>query len=127
MQTNIQTVIAGTGGLVLSGLSANGGLLLAPPTPGNSYTGGTTVNAGIVTIGTNNSPFGGAAGGAIDFYGGALQIANILGLQPLTLPNALILNNANAGFAPAAALTMTFAGSITVLGESTVALPQTVN
>ena len=100
--TNLNTVIAGTGGLVLGGLASNvQQLTLSPPAPGNSYTGGTTINAGAVSIGTNNSPFGGAAGGAINFYGGAIQIANIFGLQPLTLPNALILDNASAGFQPA--------------------------
>src|SRR5262249_37071727 len=44
-QTNLNTVITGTGGLVMGGLSSNvNGLRIAPPTPGNSYTGGTTIN-----------------------------------------------------------------------------------
>jgi autotransporter-associated beta strand protein len=122
-QTNLSAVIAGSGGLVLGGLGSVGnGLLLNPPAPGNSYTGGTTINAGTVTIGNNNNVFGGAAGGTIDFYGGALQVANVIGLQPLTLPNALVLDNANAGFQPLALLNLIFAGPITVSGKATVHL-----
>jgi autotransporter-associated beta strand protein len=128
MQTNLNTVIAGSGGLVIGGLaSVVNGVLINPPAPGNSYTGGTTINAGIVTIGNNNSPFGGVAGGAINHYGGVLQIANVLGLQPLTLPNALVLDNSNGGFWPAASLTMTFAGPISIAGRSTLALPGNTN
>jgi autotransporter-associated beta strand protein len=121
-QTNLNTAIAGSGGLVLGGLASNvQGLSLAPPAPGNSYTGGTTINAGTVTIGNNNNVFGGAVGGMIDFFGGSLQVSVFVG--PLALPNPLVLDNASAGFQPAALLNLTFAGPITVSGTSRVAVP----
>jgi autotransporter-associated beta strand protein len=120
--TNLNTVVSGSGGLVIGGQHSNvSGLSLNPPAAGNNYTGGTTINAGIVTIGNNNNPFGGAAGGAVDFHGGILQVSVFVG--PMTLPNPLVLDDANAGFWPQASLNLTFAGPITVSGNSILALP----
>jgi hypothetical protein len=77
-----------------------------------------------VILNNGNNPFGGTAGGTLTLAGGALQVANVIGLNPLTLPNPVALSNANFGFVPSAALGLVFSGPVTLTGTNTLAVPQ---
>ncbi|MCE9609619.1 MAG: autotransporter domain-containing protein [Chthoniobacter sp.] len=89
----------------------------------NTYTGLTTVNAGVLEV-QNNTALGTAAAGTTVVGGATLRLANgiVLGAEALTL------NGAGTGAANAlGALTVTAGGTATVGGPITIASNSTIN
>ena len=107
--------VGGTGGLTMAG---NGILLLNGP---NTYSGGTTLNSGTLSISSDANL--GVAGAGLTFNGGTLQTTgNFPTDRPITL-------NAGGGtIAPAAGTTLTFwqpvagTGGLTMAGAGTLEL-----
>src|SRR5262249_6136585 len=98
--TNFAGKVTGTGQWTLASTTANAGGQIILSNSGNDYTGGTTLNSGLVTLGGNTNPLG---TGPVVINAAAIQDA---GNSP-TLNN-LIFNNA------AAANPATFAGTNTL-------------
>ena len=107
-----------TGTDVYSGLIQGTGSLskLGPGTltlsGNNSYSGGTTINAGILEIGADVNL--GSASGGLTFNGGTLQT-----LASFSTARATTLNAAGGIFEPNAGTTLTAAGTISGIGGLT--------
>ena len=79
--TSVNGVMSGTGGLAMAG---TGTLTLSGT---NTYSGGTTFNAGTVSI-SSNANLGSASGG-LTFNGGTLDVTgNIIGTRAVTMTGA---------------------------------------
>jgi len=121
--STIPAQISGTGGLVVANSSGTAGTLVL--TGSNSYTGGTTLNAGTLSIASDNA-IGGAAS-ALTFQGGTLQLTGT-GIANLdshsvnwsTFSGGLDINSAANIFTVSEALSGT--GSLTKLGAGTLTL-----
>jgi autotransporter-associated beta strand protein len=113
--TAIKTAIGGSSALVLSG---TGELDLEPPLSGNTWTGGTTLNSGKLSIKANNTPLG-AAAGTLNLRGGVLDISVFLG--DVTFPQPVVLSNTGISFASLNEIT--FSGPVTLSGRNIVAVP----
>ncbi len=113
--TNINTVVSGSGGLTLGG---TGGTLVLPAASPN-LTGNTSINAGTITLGSAAS----VASGNLTVAG----TATLQGTQGLTFgtSQAVTLNNANLTFGNANAVPITFSGTTTLLGTSTLTVTDT--
>jgi outer membrane autotransporter protein len=122
-------LIQGTGVLTKIG---SGTLTLAPnPTlapAGNTYSGGTNINAGTISVATDNAL--GARSGPLTFNGGTLQFAGAFALSP---NRAITLNAASPGLAGGGTLDtqdytttltqgITGAGGLTKAGSGTLIL-----
>jgi fibronectin-binding autotransporter adhesin len=116
--TTISTAITGESALTFSGVGA---LVLEPPVEGNSFTGGATLNSGPLTINNKNTPLG-AANGPLQLRGGVFGASVFVGTY--SIPNPLLLSDANANFAAISKLS--FTGPITVTGRNVMAVPQNV-
>ena len=81
-------------------------------TGANTYTGGTTINAGAISISSNANL--GAASGGLTFGGGTLQVAT-----SLTMSRATTLNAGGGTFAVATGATLTQNGIISGAGGLT--------
>ena len=117
-------LITGTGSVVKLD---SGTLTLVPSAPGgNTYSGGTFLNAGVVAVGIDNAL--GAPTGGLTFNGGTLQFTNPFNLaatRPITLnaPGGTIDTNGNntaisQGITGAGQLTKIGAGILTLTGTS---------
>jgi autotransporter-associated beta strand protein len=117
-------LITGTGSVVKLD---SGTLTLVPSAPGgNTYSGGTFLNAGVVAVGIDNAL--GAPTGGLTFNGGTLQFTNSFNLaatRPITLnaPGGTIDTNANnttisQGITGAGQLSKLGAGILTLTGTS---------
>src|SRR4029077_12304343 len=117
-------LITGTGSVVKLD---SGTLTLVPSAPrGNTYSGGTFLNAGVVAVGIDNAL--GAPTGGLTFNGGTLQFTNPFNLaatRPITLnaPGGTIDTNGNnttisQGITGAGQLTKLGAGILTLTGTS---------
>jgi outer membrane autotransporter protein len=118
------SLITGTGSVVKLD---SGTLTLSPSAPGgNTYSGGTFLNAGVVAVGIDNAL--GAPTGGLTFSGGTLQFTNSFNLaatRPITLnaPGGTIDTNGNnttisQGITGAGQLTKLGAGILTLTGTS---------
>ncbi|SEE58064.1 autotransporter-associated beta strand repeat-containing protein [Rhizobiales bacterium GAS188] len=105
--------IGGTGGLTMNGA---GTLVLSGA---NTYFGGTTINAGTVSMSADNN-LGNAAGG-LTINGGTLQAT-----ASLTTGRGITLGAGGGSFAPAFGATLTASGLITGVGGLTVNGPGTL-
>jgi autotransporter-associated beta strand protein len=117
-------LVTGTGSVVKLD---SGTLTLVPSAPGgNTYSGGTFLNAGVVAVGIDNAL--GAPTGGLTFNGGTLQFTNPFNLaatRPITLnaPGGTIDTNGNnttisQGITGAGQLTKIGAGILTLTGTS---------
>jgi outer membrane autotransporter protein len=117
-------LITGTGSVVKLD---SGTLTLVPSAPGgNTYSGGTFLNAGVVAVGIDNAL--GAPTGGLTFNGGTLQFTNPFNLaatRPIRLnaPGGTIDTNGNntaisQGITGAGQLTKIGAGILTLTGTS---------
>lgn len=102
--------IGGTGGLTMAGA---GTLIL---TGSNTYTGGTTVTSGVLSISSNLNP--GAPGYGITLDGGTLQTT-----ARVKSSRAVTLGSAGGTFSPALRTRLSLAGSIGGAGGLTMAGP----
>ena len=102
-------VISGTGPLNIGDGINQGTIVLNAP---NTYSGGTTINRGILEIGADVNL--GAASGALIFNGGTLQT-----MASFSTARGTTLNAAGGIFEPAAGTTFTESGTITGLGGLT--------
>src|SRR5208282_572531 len=109
-------VISGTG-LLNIGDGINKGTILL--NAANTYSGGTTINGGILEIGADVNL--GAASGALIFNGGTLQT-----LASFSTARGTTLNAAGGTFEPGAGTTFTEAGTIAGVGGLTKTGPGTV-
>jgi outer membrane autotransporter protein len=85
----------------------------------NTYSGGTTINAGILEVGADVNL--GSTSGGLAFNGGTLQT-----LASFTTARATTLNAAGGTFEPSAGTTFTAAGTISGVGGLTKTGPGTV-
>jgi outer membrane autotransporter protein len=117
-------LISGTGSVVKLD---SGTLTLLPSTPGgNTYSGGTFLNAGVLAVGADNAL--GAPTGGLTFSGGTLQLTNSFNLAAtrqitLNAPGGTIDTNGNnttisQGITGAGQLTKLGAGILTLTGTS---------
>ena len=102
-------VISGTGPLTIGDGINQGTIFLSAP---NTYSGGTTINRGILEIGADNAL--GLTSGALTFNGGTLQT-----LASFTSARAITLDAAGGTFEPSAGTTFTESGTITGAGGLT--------
>jgi outer membrane autotransporter protein len=117
-------LISGTGSVVKLD---SGTLTLLPSTPGgNTYSGGTFLNAGVLAVGADNAL--GAPTGGLTFSGGTLQLTNSFNLAAtrqitLNAPGGTIDTNGNnttisQGITGAGQLAKLGAGILTLTGTS---------
>ena len=100
-------VISGSGGTIVKEGAGNWTL-----SGSNTYTGGTTINAGTITISANNNL--GDASGALTFGGGRLQTT-----ATFAMSRATTLNAGGGTFLVASATTLTHSGVISGTGRLT--------
>jgi autotransporter-associated beta strand protein len=102
-------VISGTGPLNIADGINQGTIFL---NTANTYSGGTTVNAGILAIGADANL--GAVSGGLTFNGGTLQT-----LVSFSTARATVLNAPGGTIEPRAGITITETGPITGIGALT--------
>ncbi len=113
--SNFAGVIQGSGGLIKQG---SGTLMLSGQ---NTYSGGTTVNAGTLSISSDGNL--GNTGGTLSLDGGTLQ-----GTAKLTSARTIMLGGGGGTISPDAGTTLTLtgpvggAGGLTMAGGGTLAL-----
>jgi autotransporter-associated beta strand protein len=106
---------------------------LAPPSDagGNTWTGGTVINAGTTLLDSTGNPFG---GGAVTFTSGALSVNTVNAGSSVTINNPVVFSNSNFEFASktGAALALAFgaatspAGTVSLASNADLAIPQNV-
>ncbi len=112
--TAFNTTLSGSNGLTVAG---PGTLTLAAA---NSITGATSLNQGVITLGS-----------AASISSGALTITStgttttLQGTQALTFPQAFTLNNANLTFGNTGTVPITFSGIGTLVGSNTLTITNT--
>ncbi len=72
---NVNGAVSGAGLIINNGSTANGTVILGAA---NTYTGGTIINAGVLTLGTTSS----AGTNTITLNGGTLSVGNFTGFSP---------------------------------------------
>ncbi len=109
--TTLGAKIGGGSALTLAG---NSTIHLSPTNGNNTYTGGTNVDAGFVSVDNTSSPFG---GGNITFYGGALVFPAALG-SSVSFSNGVNFDSSNTNFLPGGtgSLSLVFNGNGTLTG-----------
>ena len=108
--TTLSSIISGSGGLTL--VSTSTGTLVL--TGANSYSGGTNINAGTISVNANGTlP---AANNTISFNGGTLAVT-----ANTTVGNAITLNSGGGTLSVVATQSLTLLGVISGAGNLTVA------
>ncbi len=110
------TPVTGSNGLTVAG---PGTLTLAAA---NSITGATSLNQGVITLGSAAS----IGSGALTITGASTGTTTTLqGTQALTFTQAFTLNNANLTFGNGNAVPITFTGTGTLVGSNTLTITDT--
>jgi autotransporter-associated beta strand protein len=104
----LNTLLTGSSGLTLAGSS--GVLQINPPSTGNTYTGGTSINSGTLYLQQHiTNPFGDPTT-TVTFTGGNIQVS---GPGPLTIPNPFAFDNGSVNMS-----NVTLTGDISLTGAN---------